>query len=389
MITLLEKIFIKDKDTPSSTKTREAYGVLCGSIGICLNILLFIGKFIAGSITHSIAITADAFNNLSDAGSSAVTLLGFKLAGKKPDPHHPFGHGRIEYISGLIISAAILIMAYELIKSSIIKIIHPSAVTFSLLSCLILGGAILVKLYMAFYNKKIAKKIHSTTLDATAIDSLSDSLATSVVLIATIVGKLTHLHIDGYCGFIVGLFIFYSGFNAAKETISPLLGQPPAEEFVQKINEIVLAYEGVIGIHDLIVHNYGPGRVMLSLHAEVPASGDILTLHDMIDNIEANLREQLDADAVIHMDPIIIDNAEINQLKKITNHILKSLDPSLTFHDFRMVKGPTHTNLIFDIAVPFQFFLSDEELKTKVSDELKKINTSYFSIIQIDRSFTN
>lgn len=388
MISLLEKLLIKNRNDIKNPKVRESYGVLCGSVGIFLNILLFSGKFFAGTLSNSIAITADAFNNLSDAGSSVVTLLGFKLSGKKPDLDHPFGHGRIEYLSGLLISGAIIIMAYELIKSSVTKIIHPAAVEFSIVSVVVLIASILIKLYMAFYNNQISKKISSSAMSATAIDSLSDSLATSVVLIATIFAKLTGIQIDGYCGLLVGLFIFYSGFCAAKETISPLLGNPPDDEFVDKIRQIVLSYDGVIGIHDLIVHDYGPGRVILSLHVEVPASGDILEMHDMIDNIETQLHTELNAVAVIHMDPIVTDDAEVTALHEMTRAIVNTIDETLSIHDFRIVKGPTHTNLVFDVAVPFQVQASDDELREQIYNEICKCSNTYFSIIQIDRTST-
>ena len=290
MISLLANIFIGNNSDTSSPHIRQKYGVLCGAVGIFLNILLFAGKFLAGIISNSIAITADAFNNLSDAGSSLVTLFGFRMAGQKPDPDHPFGHGRIEYLSGFLVSIAILFMAFELVRTSIDKIIHPQPVTFSILSVMILLVSILVKVYMAYYNKNIGKKIDSTAMNATALDSLSDVLATSVVLIATLVGHYTSLQIDGYCGVIVGLFIFYAGYSAAKDTISPLLGQPPNPDFVKNVEEIVMSYDLVLGIHDMVVHDYGPGRVMLSLHAEVSADGNILVLHDMIDNIEHRLQ---------------------------------------------------------------------------------------------------
>ncbi len=386
MIALLEKLLIKNRDNINDPKVRESYGILCGSVGILLNILLFSGKFFAGGISNSIAITADAFNNLSDAASSLVTLLGFKLSGKKPDLDHPFGHGRIEYLSGLIVSGAIIVMAYELVKSSITKIIHPTAVDFSVLSVFILIASILVKLYMTYYNRRIAKKLNSAAMSATAIDSLSDSLATSAVLLATIFAKLTGIQIDGYCGVLVGLFILYSGINAAKETISPLLGTPPDDEFVDKIRQIVLSYDGVIGIHDLIVHDYGPGRVILSLHAEVPASGDILVMHDMIDNIETRLHTELNAVAVIHMDPIVTDDDEVNKLNEMTRSIVNAIDETLSIHDFRIVRGPTHTNLLFDVAAPFQCQTSDDELKEQICKEICKNSNTYFSIIQIDRT---
>lgn len=353
MVTLLAGIFIKDKENTSSPAVRQAYGMLTGVVGIFLNICLFAGKFIAGTISGSISITADAFNNLSDAGSSFVTLIGFKLAGAKPDPDHPFGHGRIEYVSGLIVSGVILLMAFELIKNSVDKIMHPTEVEFSLLAMGILVASILVKIYMYFYNSQISKKIDSAAMKATAVDSLSDTLATTVVLIAAIVAKYTGLQVDGYCGVLVGLFIFYAGFSAAKDTLDPLLGQPAEPEFVERIEEIVNGYDMVLGIHDLVVHNYGPGRVMISLHAEVPADEDILKIHDMIDIIENDLKEQLHCEAVIHMDPLVVNDEQTNELRAAVKEIVENLEGDVSMHDFRTVIGPTHTNMIFDVLVPF------------------------------------
>ena len=284
MITLLARLLIKHQGDEGAV--RRAYGVLCGAVGICLNVLLFAGKFFAGLLSGSIAITADAFNNLSDAGSSFVTLLGFQLAGQKADAGHPFGHGRIEYLSGLVVSVLILLMGVELGKSSLDKILHPEAVEFSPLVVAILCASIAVKLYMFFYNRRLGKKLGSTAMEATALDSLSDSVATSAVLLATLVGHFTGLKIDGWCGLLVAAFILWSGISAAKETLDPLLGAPPTAELVERIRDLVLAHKTIIGIHDLIVHDYGPGRMMISLHAEVSASGDVLELHDEIDNVE-------------------------------------------------------------------------------------------------------
>ena len=285
MITILERIFINpDMD---DNRKRGIYGTLCGVVGIFLNLLLFIGKFLAGVLSNSIAITADAFNNLSDAGSSVMTLIGFRLASQKPDLKHPFGHGRMEYLAGLGVSALILIMGVELLQTSVGKIIHPTDTEFSPLIGGILIVSILVKCYMAYYNRNVGRKIGSATIEATATDSLSDCVATGVVLLSGIIGHFTNLRIDGYCGALVGLFICYAGINAAKETINPLLGQAPEPEFVEQIQQIVMGYdENILGMHDLIVHDYGPGRRMISLHAEVPAGGDILKLHDEIDNLE-------------------------------------------------------------------------------------------------------
>ena len=372
MVNILAKFFIKDNKNVSNPKVRQAYGLLCGALGIFLNVLLFAGKFIAGTISNSIAITADAFNNLSDAGSSLVTLLGFKLSAAKPDPEHPFGHGRIEYISGLIVSAAILLMAYELIRDSIDKIINPASIEFSILSIVILIASIIVKLYMAYYNKTIGNKINSAAMTATSFDSLSDSVATTVVLIATLVSHFFGIKIDGYCGVLVGLFIFYAGYNAAKETLGPLLGQPPEAEFVKQVEKIVMSYEPVFGIHDMVVHDYGPGRLMISLHAEVPAENDILEIHDVIDNIEQTLQKELNCAAVIHMDPVVTKDERVTKLKEATYSIINEIDPEIKMHDFRVVLGPTHNNLIFDVLVPFKYKLSDDELKLKISEEISK-----------------
>lgn len=389
MVTLLAKIFIKDAEDTSSPKVRQAYGVLTGVVGILLNVLLFVGKFIAGTLSKSISITADAFNNLSDAGSSFVTLIGFKLAGAKPDPEHPFGHGRIEYVSGLVVSGAILLMAFELIKDSIDKIIHPQTVDFSALAAGILVVSILVKIYMYLYNSSISKKIDSAAMKATATDSLSDTMATTVVLIASIVGHYTGLKIDGYCGVLVGLFIFYAGFSAAKETLDPLLGQPPEEEFVEQIEEIVMSYELVQGIHDLVVHDYGPGRVMISLHAEVPAEEDILEIHDMIDVIENDLADKLNCEAVIHMDPLVTKDERVNELKRIIREVVDSLEGDVSMHDFRTVIGPTHTNMMFDVVLPFGYSMTDEMVKEEIQKRTwDRLGESYNTVIQIDRPYT-
>lgn len=389
MISLLSRLFIADRENTSNPEVRKAYGVLCGGAGIALNILLFAGKFLAGFLSNSIAITADAFNNLSDAGSSLITLVGFQMAGQKPDPHHPFGHGRIEYLSGLFVSVAILIMAFELIQSSVDKILHPQPVIFNWLTIVILLVSIAVKLYMAFYNKSIGKKIDSAAMKATATDSLSDTLATTVVLAASLTAHFTGLKIDGYCGILVGLFIFYAGYSAAKDTISPLLGQPPQPDFVKDVETIVMSYEHVQGIHDMVVHDYGPGRVMISLHAEVPADGNLLVLHDMIDNIEHRLHNELHCEAVIHMDPIITDDAQTNQLKGQLANLLHNNYPEIRFHDFRMVKGPTHTNIIFDIVVPFGYKASDETVTDFLQKEIHRIDNTYFAVIQVDKAYTS
>lgn len=386
MITLLAKIFIKD--TEDKNKLREAYGMLCGIVGVCLNIFLFVGKFLAGTFSNSIAITADAFNNLSDAGSSVVTLLGFKLAGAKPDTEHPFGHGRIEYISGLVVAAAILLMGYELIRDSIGKILHPEETEFTVLVAVILIASILVKLYMAYYNRSVGKKLDSTAMKAVATDSLSDTVATTVVLLASVFTYFTGIKIDGYCGLVVGFLVGYAGFDAARETLNPLLGQPPAREFVEKIDEIVMSHPEVCGMHDLIVHDYGPGRQMISLHAEVPSEGNILELHDVIDNIETELRRELGCEATIHMDPIATSDEHVSETKAAMVSLIKAIDEELSIHDFRMVTGESHTNLIFDVLAPFNFRLTDEELLTEILQDVQEhFGENYYVVAKVDHSY--
>ncbi len=388
MVTILVNLLIHNKDDVKNPAVRQQYGMLCGTVGIFLNILLFLGKFITGAVSNSISITADAFNNLSDAGSSCVTLVGFKMAGAKPDVGHPFGHGRIEYIAGLIVSGAILLMAVELVRTSVDKIIRPQLVEFQAATALVLLFSILVKIYMAYYNYRIGKKVDSAAMRATATDSLSDTCATTAVLLAGIVGKVTGLQIDGYCGVLVGIFIFCAGISAAKETLDPLLGQAPEETLVHQIEEIVLSQEEICGIHDLLVHDYGPGRLMISLHAEVPAEGNILKLHDAIDNTEAELRRKLNCDAVIHMDPVVTKDKQVLSLKQNMEEIIGGIDPVISMHDFRVVKGPTHTNLIFDIVVPYEYKISDDALARQIQGRTKeKLGEGYFAVIQVDKAF--
>ena len=387
MVTLLGRLLIRQEGREEA-EIRKAYGILCGAVGIFFNILLFAGKFFAGTLSGSIAITADAFNNLSDAGSSVVTLLGFQLAGQKPDTHHPFGHGRMEYLSGLVVSMLILLMGVELGKSSLEKILHPEEVDFSPLIVGILCVSIAVKLYMFLYNKRIGKKLGSTAMEATAMDSLSDCVATTAVLGATLVGHFTGLLIDGWCGILVACFILWSGIGAARDTLDPLLGTPPTAEFVGRIRDLVMAHKGIIGIHDLIVHDYGPGRVMISLHAEVSASENVLELHDEIDNVENELREKLGCEAVIHMDPIVTDDGITEETRERVADLIHCIDDDINIHDFRMVSGPTHTNLIFDAVVPFGFRLSDEEVERKIKTAVRALDGNYYAVVKVERSYT-
>lgn len=388
MITFLSKIFIKDNENTSLPVVKQAYGVLCGAVGILLNVLLFTGKFLIGTFIGSIAITADAFNNLSDAGSSVVTLIGFKLAGQKPDSEHPFGHGRMEYLSGFIVSIIIILMGTELLKTSIDKIMSPTEVQYSGVAILILGISILVKLYMAFYNTKIGKKINSVTMGAVAADSISDCLATALVLIVAVFSRFTSFHIDAYCGVAVALFILYTGIYSAKKTIDSILGQPVSQEFVKKIEQVVTKRKEILGIHDMLVHDYGLGRVMISLHAEVSSKADMIEIHDIIDNIEKEISDMYGCNAVIHMDPIETDNVEINTAREKIEDLVKVIDESITIHDFRMVKGPTHINVIFDVVVPYHLSLSDEEVKSKVARLVRSLERNYIAVINIDKMYT-
>ena len=388
MLTFLASLFIKDSKNYKEPSVRQAYGVLSGAVGIGLNILLFFGKWLAGTISGSIAITADAFNNLSDAGSSIITLIGFRLSGQEPDPEHPFGHGRMEYISGLLVSVAILVMGFELIWSSIGKLRSPEPIESSTLVFGILIASILVKLYMFFYNHSLSKKIESAAMKATSVDSLSDTVATTLVLIATLISKYTGLLLDGWFGILVGLFILYTGGSTLKETIDLLLGQPPKQEFTDEIKEIVLGHSLVHGVHDLTVHDYGPGRVMISLHAEVDVNGDIQDIHEQIDHIEHELQEKLHCSATIHMDPIVTDDKEVLAMKAKVEEMVHFLDESFSMHDFRMVKGQTRTNLIFDVEVPRKTSYTDNEIVNWLKERIHELpGSKYFAVIQIDHEY--
>ena len=387
MISLLARLFLKPEGK-SAAALRKAYGSLCGAVGIALNVLLFAGKFFAGILSGSVAITADAFNNLSDAGSSCVTLLGFQLAGQKPDIHHPFGHGRIEYLSGLLVSMLILLMGFELGKSSLDKILHPAPVESGPVVIVILCASIGVKLYMAYYNRQLGKKLNSSAMLATAADAIGDCAATATVLVATLVGQYTGLMIDGWCGMAVAVFILFSGFKSAKDTMDPLLGTPPSADFVSEIETLVLSHPAIIGIHDLIVHDYGPGRVMISLHAEVSSAGDLLCIHDEIDNVEKELRTSLGCEAVIHMDPVVTDDGITTETRQKVAALVHCIDDAISIHDFRMVIGPTHTNVIFDAVVPFHFRLSDREVEEKIRTAVRMLDGNYYAVINVERSYT-
>lgn len=387
MITVLSRLFIKDRGKFEDQSVRRSYGMLCSIVGISLNILLFFGKYMAGIISGSIAITADAFNNLSDAGSSLITLVGFKFSGMKADAGHPFGHGRIEYLSGFGVSMVIILMGFELLKTSVEKIRTPEPVETGVVSVAILVVSICVKMYMCFYNRSVGKKIDSEAMKATAMDSLSDSVATTAVLISMIVAYVTSVNIDGWCGCLVAGFVLFAGYSAAKDTLNPLLGEPPSREFVEEIKGTVMAHPEIIGIHDLVVHDYGPGRRMISLHGEVPGNSDIFEIHDVIDRIEKELNHKLGCEAVIHMDPIEVDNARVTEMKRAVADRIAEKFPGVSIHDFRMVQGPTHTNLIFDAVVPYGFETSNENVKMGIESLVEEKWENYFAVVQVEQSY--
>lgn len=387
MITLLSKIFIKNHDDVTNPAVRKAYGMLCSLTGIFLNVLLFAGKYIAGTLAGSIAVTADAFNNLSDAGSSVITLLGFRMASKKPDPDHPFGHGRIEYLSGLAVSLIIIVVGVQLGLESIDKIRSPEEIDASLLPMLILVASICVKGYMFFYNRAVGRKINSPGMSATATDSLSDCIATLVVLISMLVARFTGVNIDGWSGAVVAVFIIYSGFSAARDTLSPLLGSAPDPELVKRIVDIVMAHPEVLNVHDLVVHDYGPGRLMVSLHAEVPGDGDIYELHDAIDTAEYELQRELGCNAVIHMDPVSTDDSKTGRMRDELSEAVDGLGYGITIHDFRIVDGPTHTNVIFDAVLPNDSPLTEDEAKKTLETLVNSLWENTHPKVHIDRPF--
>lgn len=387
MITLLARLFIRDRDKVADAGVRRAYGMLCSLTGIGLNVLLFLGKYLAGRLSGSIAMTADAFNNLSDAGSSVITLLGFRMAAKKPDPGHPFGHGRIEYLSGVAVSLIIIVVGVQLGLESIDKIISPEPVDAGLVPMLVLVASICVKGYMFAYNRGIGRKINSPGMSATALDSLSDCIATGVVLISMLLARFADVNVDGWGGAAVAVFIIFSGFKAAKETLSPLLGNPPDPQLVRDITDIVMSHPEVLNVHDLIVHDYGPGRLMISLHAEVPGDGDIYALHDAIDTAEYELQQKLGCSAVIHMDPVSPDGTKTAHMREELAEAAKAIDPRLTIHDFRIVDGPTHTNVIFDAVLPNDSSVTEDDAKAQLETIVHSLWQNSHPKVHIDRPF--
>lgn len=384
MVSVLIRLFIKNPSDYGNVEVRTKYGIVCGAFGIFLNFFLFALKFVFGTISKSVAMVADAFNNLSDGASSVVSILGFKLSLKKPDKDHPFGHGRMEYISGLVISFLILLMGAELLRSSFSSIFDPEKAEFSAVSVIVMCVAVAVKFYMYFYNHNIGKKIGSISMEATAKDSLGDTISTFVVIASLVAGKYTDFPVDAIAGMIVGLFILKTGFDSAKETIAPLLGEAPSREFIKEIEAELLRHKPIMAMHDIVVHDYGPGRRMISLHAEVPGDGDIFELHDVIDNAENDIAKKFNCSVVIHMDPVQTHNLLLEDIKKHLKIILFVIDPGLTAHDIRIVPGQTHSNLIFDVVKPFSCKMTDAELKEKINSAVKIKYPNVNTVVSID-----
>ena len=388
MTELLVKAFVKDYQNTEEAKVRTAYGVLASLVGIVCNLLLFGGKLAVGLVLHSVSVMADAFNNLSDAGSSIMSLVGFKMAAKAADEDHPFGHGRMEYISGLVISFIIMMMSIELGKSSFSKIFAHDKLAFSVMTFVILGCSVAVKLWMWYFYRKLGKKINSTSLFASAADSLSDCAATGAVMLAMVFSAFTGINIDGYMGVLVALFIFRSGFMTCKDSVSPLLGSKPDKEFVQDIVDTAMSFPEIIGIHDLLIHDYGVGNTVISFHAEVPCEMDFMAAHELIDDLEDSMKEKYHCAVSIHMDPVADHDEQTIETKKIVTDVVKSIDQCLSIHDFRMTKGENRENLIFDVVVPFDFRLSDSEVKAKISKRLTEFDGRYNAVINVDKGDT-
>ena len=388
MTELLSRLFVRDYKNTSDPKVRGAYGTMTSVIGVILNLILFGAKFTVGALTGSVAIRADAINNLSDAGSQIISFISFRISAKPADREHPFGHARMEYVASLIVSFLILLIGVELLKESVNKIIHPELPEASWISVGVLVFAILVKLWIAFFNRKIGKKIDSSVMKATAADAISDVLSTGAVLISTLVMLIfpnLNLNLDAYMGVIVAILILIAGIKILLEAKDSLLGGAPSEEIVRRITELVGEYPSALGIHDLTVHNYGPGHIIASLHVEVDGSVNVFESHDMIDLIEQRLRKECGIAATIHMDPIVTDDCVVTELREKVKAVVASISPDITVHDFRFVSGNTHSNLIFDVAVPYETKLTADELRTAISARIAEVDPSYCAVITVDR----
>ena len=387
MTKFLIKLFVKNNADVTDPAVRGRYASLAAFTGIVLNLLLFAGKLTAGLLAASVAVVADAFNNMSDAGSAVVTLIGFRLALKPVDKGHPLGHGRLEYIAGFIVDLLIILVGAELFKSSFEKILSPSLPSVSVLTYALLSAAILIKLWLFFFYRKIGKLIDSSAIRASAFDSLSDTAATALVLISALVSKFTGLAIDCWAGILVASFILFTGFKAAKETIDLLLGTPPKPEFIEEIRNFVKGYPEVAGIHDLIVHDYGPGRKFISFHAEVPADSDINYAHDVIDCVERDMNEKFGCIVTIHLDPIEMNDARVQEMKKLAEESAAEIDPAFTIHDFRMTSGGKHVNMIFDLQVPSDSKMPTEEAAKRVAERISEKNPDCYAVIKAEHPF--
>ncbi len=387
MTKLLIKLFIKDNDF-NSQKGREATGKLAGTVGIICNLILSAFKLFIGTVTNSVSITADATNNISDAGSSIVTLVGFRLSGKPADEDHPYGHARMEYISSLIISFLIMLIGCSIFKSSANKILHPEESLFNVGVVIVLVVSIAVKFWLAVFNGYLGKKIDSTALEATAIDSRNDVLTTLGVLVAGIISHFTGFNLDGYMGVVISIFILISGINLVKETLNPLLGEPPTKEMFNTIEQKILSYENVLGVHDLMVHSYGPNSFFASAHIEMDANINVLVCHDLMDRIERDFKKEFNIHLVVHLDPTILDSPEINELKVMVRGIIDEIDPELTFHDFRVVVGEENKNVLFDVVVPPTYKYSDEELEEIITKRITEVSDGkIFTVLVVDHSY--
>ena len=387
MTNFLVRTFVRDYEDTENARVRMAYGRLSGIVGIVCNCVLFLGKLLAGTISGSVSITADAVNNLSDASSSVISLLGFKMASKPADPEHPYGHARYEYLSGLVISVLILLVGFEVLRSGVEKILHPETVAFSWLAVGILAASILVKLWMAFFNRRLGREIHSETLHASAADSRNDVITTSAVLCAMLISHYAHINLDGYMGAAVALFILYSGVGLVQDTISPLLGRAPDPETVRSIHDRILTYPGVLGTHDLMIHDYGPGRQFASVHVEMAAEENILESHDVIDNIERDFLTRDGLHLIVHLDPIVTADSEVGELRRWLAGQVHEIDPTLSIHDLRLVPGPTHTNVIFDCVIPPKFRMSRAEVCAAIRARVTEKYPNYHCVITVDDSF--
>lgn len=388
MIDRVVRWFVAPDANPNDPQIRQRYGALAGAIGIGLNLILFLGKILSGMITGSIAMIADAVNNLSDAATSVVTLMGFRLAGHKADAEHPFGHGRAEYLSGLMVALAVLLMGVEVGKSSISRLFHPEPVEFSWPVAVILAVAVGIKLWMAQFNRKLGKKIDSIAMQAVSVDSLSDAAATSVVLLSMFVERYLSISIDGLAGLLVAVFILKTGWETVKDTIDPLLGRPMDAALAESIDRLVVSHPNILGVHDLIYHDYGPGRAMMSFHAEVPAEGNFLELHDIIDHIEREMKQEHGIETVVHMDPVVCDE-RTEALRSRVAELARGIHPRLTIHDFRITPGPLHTNLIFDIVIPYGLSMGDQQVAGTLRKEIEEMEEALYAVIEIDHSYVD